>query len=212
MIITYLGKSLIKIQSGDMVIALNPYIKDGDKKGPKFGADIVLLSRQDDEYGAVDNMTYGNKIPFVADGPGEYDVSDIHIQGVLTNAEGRASKEYPLNTAFMVFVDGMRVCHLGALRDPHLDTSTKETLGEIDVLFVPVGGDGVIDAKEAHKIVTALEPKIIIPVSFNGASDKQLEIFLKELGEESQKREPKVVLKKKDIDEKEGEVLVLEAQ
>jgi len=209
MVITYLGKSLIKIQIGDLVVALNPYEKDGNKKGPKFGADIVLASTRNGDYGAVDNMTYGNKVPFIIDGPGEYDVAGVYIRGVLVDKKEIVTSKNLLNTIFTLTIEGIHICNLGAIKKTDIDPEAKETLGEIDILFVPIGGKDTVDAKDAHKLVTALEPKIVIPVSFEDKKDKELQIFLKELGAESVKLDEKIVIKKKDIEGKEGEVLVL---
>ncbi|MAZ40802.1 hypothetical protein CL654_01655 [bacterium] len=210
MVITYLGKSLIKIQVGDLVVAVNPYEKDGTKKGPKFGADIVLAGNQTADYGATDNMTYGNKVPFVALGPGEYDIAGVYIKGVLTEPEGESIKDKDhINTAYNVLIEGMHVCHLGAIQKGELDPKVKEALGEVDILFVPISGKDAVSAKDAHKLATALEPSIVIPVNHEGDKDKELKTFLKELGEESVKGEVKAVLKKKDVDGKEGEVMVL---
>lgn len=209
MVITYLGKSLIKIQVGDLVVAINPYEKDGAKKGPKFGADIVIASERGQDYGAVENMTYGNKVPFVADGPGEYDVAGVYIKGVLTNKKETTNDKDTLNTAFSLIIEGIRACHLGAIQKADIGPEVREALGEIDILFVPVGGGDTVDAKDAHKLVTTFEPKMVIPVAFSGKKDKELEAFLKELGAESVKGDEKAVIKKKDVEGHEGDVILL---
>ena len=82
----------------------------------------------------------------------------------------------------------------------------------IDILFVPVGGDGVLDPAIAHKLAVAFEPKIIIPSHFAEVGEKDaLKKFLKESGEESVKPIDKLTIKKKDVEGKEGEVVVLES-
>jgi hypothetical protein len=55
-------------------------------------------------------------------------------------------------------------------------------------------------------------PKIIIPAHFAEVGDKgALKVFLKEAGEEGVKPVDKLTIKKKDLEGKEGEVVVLEA-
>jgi L-ascorbate metabolism protein UlaG (beta-lactamase superfamily) len=110
---------------------------------------------------------------------------------------------------YAVKLEGMTLVHLGALSDATLSLEAREAIDEIDVLFVPVGGDGVLDAAEAAKISTFLEPKIIIPMHWSGmgASDA-LEAFIKEAGREAEKMD-KLTLKKKDTAEKDGAIMVI---
>ena len=38
-----------------------------------------------------------------------------------------------------------------------------EAIEDIDILFLPIGDEGTLDAAKANKLAVALEPKIIIP-------------------------------------------------
>ena len=82
----------------------------------------------------------------------------------------------------------------------------------IDILFVPVGGDGVLTPAQAYKIAVSIGPKIIIPVHYGdiGSTDA-LKAFLKEAGE-NPKPEAKLTLKKKDLEGKDADVVVLEQE
>jgi hypothetical protein len=59
----------------------------------------------------------------------------------------------------------------------------------------------------AAKLASSLEPKLIIPMDYD---DKTLKVFLKEIGEEKAEVVEKLTLKRKDLDNKEGEVLILQ--
>jgi L-ascorbate metabolism protein UlaG (beta-lactamase superfamily) len=216
MVITYGGKSLIKISSGDKVVAFNPYSEKDGKKTAKFGADIALVSIANKNHNAVDILTYGNKIPFVIDGPGEYEVGGVYIKGLETDrvksTEGKKNTPgHNINTAYNILLEGVHICHLGAHKNIPIEASVKEELGEIDVLFVPVGGDEVLDSKSAYKVTTFLEPRIIIPVAYSNGSKKKdsFKSFLKEVGSEDVKAVDKLVLKKKDLEAHSGDVFVL---
>ena len=81
----------------------------------------------------------------------------------------------------------------------------------VDILFVPIGGDGVLDSAMAHKLAVQFEPSLIIPSHFGDLGDKNaLKNFLKEAGEESVKPMDKLTLKRKDLEGMEGDVAVLE--
>jgi L-ascorbate metabolism protein UlaG (beta-lactamase superfamily) len=77
------------------------------------------------------------------------------------------------------------------------------------VLFVPVGGNGVLDAAEASKLATFLEPKVVIPMHWSGLGEpKSLEAFIKEEGGEAEEVD-KLTIKKKDVAEKDGAIIVI---
>lgn len=215
MIITYLGLEAYKIQFGDTTIAVNPPSKDSKLKVSRFGADISLSSLNDKDFNGSENVTHGDRTPFVINGPGEYEVKGIFIKGFKSDSKyglGSDSKEKRINTIYSVALEGMNLCFLGALDSKDLSAETKEALDDIDVLFVPVGGDGVLNPSSAYELSVKLEPRLIIPTHYDGANDKNLKAFLKEAGEEGVKPLDKLTLKKKDLDGKEGEVIVLESQ
>jgi L-ascorbate metabolism protein UlaG (beta-lactamase superfamily) len=104
----------------------------------------------------------------------------------------------------------MNLCFLGALSEKELPSDAVEGLDDIDILFVPIGGEGVLTPAEAYKVAVNLEPKIIIPCHFGSIGDKNaLKVFLKEAGEENIKPEEKLTLKKKDLEGKKADVVVL---
>ena len=82
----------------------------------------------------------------------------------------------------------------------------------VDVLFVPIGGQGALNASQAYKLAVSIGPKIIIPVHYGNIGDADaLKAFLKEAGE-NPKPEAKLTLKKKDLEGKDADVVVLEME
>ena len=210
MIITHHGADFFKVSFGDTTIAVNPISKDSKIKSTKFGSDITLVSLNSPEHNGVEQTSRGEKESFVIQGPGEYEVQGVFIKGFLSNSV-YGGKEH-INTIYTVALEGINLGFLGALSDEKLSSEAKEGLDGIDILFVPVGGDGVLDPATAHKLAVAFEPKIIIPSHFAEVGEKDaLKKFLKESGEESVKPIDKLTIKKKDVEGKEGEVIVLEA-
>ena len=212
MIITYLGFEAFKIQFGETIIAVNPISKDSKRKSSRFGADIALVSLNDKDFNGLENVTHGERAPFAITGPGEYENKGIFIKGFKSESRyglAAAEKEPRINTIYRLALEGMNLCFLGALDSKDLSAETKEALDDIDVLFVPVGGDGVLSASAAYELAVKLAPRLIIPTHYEDAGDKNLKIFLKEAGEEGTKPIDKLTLKKKDLEGKEGEVIVL---
>ncbi len=210
MIITHHGADFFKVSFGDVTLAVNPISKDSKLKSTKFGSDITLVSLNSSEHGGVEQTSRGDKESFVIKGPGEYEVSGVFIKGFLSGSNYGGEKR--LNTIYTVTLEGMTLGFLGALGDKELSAEAKEALDGIDVLFAPIGGNGVLDPTSANKIALQFEPKIIIPSHFVEVGDSgALKKFLKEAGEEDVKPVDKLTLKKKDLEGKEGDVIILEA-
>lgn len=209
MIISYHGADFFKLSFGDTTIAVNPISKDSKLKATRFGSDITLISLNSPEHNGADVTSRGEKESFVISGPGEYEVSGVFIKGFLSKSNYGGSEK--INTIYSVALEGMNVCFLGALGDANLSAEAKEVIEEVDILVVPIGGDGVLDPAAAHKLAVQFEPKLIIPSHFGDLGDSgALKKFLKEAGEEDVKPVDKLTLKKKDLDGKEGGVVVLD--
>lgn len=210
MIITYQGVEFFKVQFGDTTIAFNPISKESKFKPTRFYSDIALISLNHPDMNGSENLSYNGKDPFVISGPGEYEVKDIFIKGFASKSNYDGKEK--INTIYSVTLENMNLCFLGALSDVSLSNDVKEALGDIDILFVPIGDNNVLGAAKAEKLSVELEPKIIIPMHFGdvGAKDA-LKSFLKEAGEENVKPIDKLTIKRKDLDGKMGEIVVLSA-
>lgn len=211
MIITYLGIQFLKIQAGDITVAVNPVSKNSKFKTARFGADIVLESANHSDMNGAEMMEFGEKKPFVVNGPGEYEAQKVFVKG-FPSVSYYGGKEI-INTIYLVNIDGINICILGVLNKAEISNEMAEIMESVDILIIPIGGDGVFDANVAHKFAVSLEPKIIIPVHYGEVGEKNaLKTFLKEAGEEDVKSIDKLTIKKKDLEGKEGEIVVLENQ
>lgn len=190
---------------GEMTLAFNPVSKSS-KSGisAKFGADIALITTNHPDYNGLDQVTHGDRVPFAIKGPGDYEVKEIFVKGVMTDAK-IGSKDY-VNTVYTFVLDGIKVAFLGTLGSDNISKEVREAINEPDILFIPVGGGDLLDAKAAGKLASTLEPKLIIPMDYEQTT---LKAFLKEMGEEKAEVVDKLTLKRKDLEGKDGEVVVL---
>ncbi len=209
MIITHYGGQCFKMQTGDIVVAFNPPSKDSKLKPVRFGADVALVSLNDKDFNGVETLSYGDKEPLVVSGPGEYEVKEIFIKGFLTETNYGGEKK--INTIYSVLFDSIKLCFLGAVGS--VESISSEIKGEIsrsDILFVPIGGEDVVSSSDAGKLAVSLEPKVIIPMHYEGVGESDaLKKFLKEEGVDKISPIDKLTIKKKDLDGKEGEIMVL---
>lgn len=202
MIITSNGHYSIKLQTGDIVIAVNPVSKDSDLKSTKFGADVALVSINHPDFNGASDMAFGEKVPFIINAPGEYEVKNIFIKGFLSKSNYNDGEYF--NTIYSVMMDGLHVCFLGAHGEEKVSDEAVEAMTDIDILFVPVSKD-TLNPNVAHKIALNLEAKVIVPLG----EDDMVKAFVKEAGSEKPEKMDKYTVKKRDLDGKQGEIVLL---
>lgn len=212
MVITHNGIQSFRLQVGGMVVAYNPIGKKSKNQSTSFGADIALISMNDVDFNGVETLRVKNKEDgasevFVIRGPGDYEVSGISIWGFgILSTYGGAER---MNTIYRMDIDSMSVVFLGALSDVSAITSdVRERLGNVDILFAPIAGEGLIDPSEAYKLAVSLGSKVVVPMHFKDKKDEALKLFFKEAGQDVE-LVPKLSLKRKDISEKEGVIIAI---
>lgn len=207
MIIQYFGKQFFKISQGDFTIALNPISKDSSEfNKAKFGSNVVLVTTNHPDFNGIDSATFGETAPFIINGPGEYEVGQVYVQGFASR--GEIDKKDFINTIYLITFDDIKIVFLGALTDKEsIPKSFIEAVDEPDLIFVPVGGKSTIDATVAQKLANSLNAKMVVPMDYDKDS---LKAFQKESGAEGVKPIDKLTIKKKDFSGKNGEVVIFE--
>lgn len=203
MVISYLGGECFKVSQGDLTLSFNPPGKGSSLATAKFGADIALVSLDDKDFNGVENAAFGDRQPFVIEGPGEYEVKETTVRGF--GSPTRYGGKDTINTIYSVNLEGMNLCFLGALSTAELSPAAKQEFDDIDILFLPVE---TLGHAAAYKLAVQLEPKAVVPMHYSPAS---LKSFLKEAGAEDTKPQEKLTVKKKDLEGKEAEIVVLSA-
>jgi len=206
MIITYLGKQFFKIGQGSLSLAFNPISKDSKAnfKGSRFGSDIAFSTTNHPDFNGFDMVSHGDTVPFQVKGPGDYEIKDIFIKGIMTETE-LLGKKY-INTIYSLSVENISLCFLGAIANDKLNSIIRGQIDTPDILFVPIGNPDLLSPSDAYKLAVTLEPKIIIPMDYD---EKSLKAFLKEAGSEKVTPIEKLTIKAKELIGREGEVVVL---
>ncbi len=102
---------------------------------------------------------------FTIDMPGEYEIADVSIHGVA--ARGAGDEAGLLNaTIYTVATSDLKVAIIGHI-SPDLSEEQLEQIGRVDVVIVPVGGNGfTLDGTGALQVIKKIEPKLIIPTHY----------------------------------------------
>jgi len=206
MIITYFGKQFFKVQQGDLVVAFNPISKDSKSsvQASRFGSVIALSTTNHPDYNGFDMVSHGETVPFEINGPGDYEIKDIFVKGIMTDTE-IGGKKY-INTIYSLSIENISLCFLGCVNQSKFNAEVRSQIDSPDILFVPIGNKELLSTSDAYKLAVSLEPKIIIPMDYESG---ELKAFLKEGGQEQIKPIEKLTIKAKDLIGREGEIVVL---
>ena len=138
------------------------------------------------------------------DRPGEYEVADISIAGIAARPHIEAEGDFGA-TMFKLTAGDMSILVTGHVY-PELSEAQLETINQVDVLVVPIGGNGyTVDPVGALKLIKAIEPKLVVPTHY---ADKALKYpvpqqsladALKELGMEPKETVGKLKLKGSEL-------------
>ncbi len=122
------------------------------------------------------------------DSPGEYGVAGFDIHGIPAQRHMDSENEPLLSTIYRVEIGDSRIGILGNIYEKLTDEQL-ERLGVLDILIIPVGGNGyTLDAIGAASLVRKIDAKIVIPVHYADSSLKyevpqgEIALFIKELG------------------------------
>ncbi|MDP2676691.1 MAG: MBL fold metallo-hydrolase [bacterium] len=215
MVISSYGLSCFKITAGERTIAFDPPSRKSKLKSPYFQTDMVLISHDHDDHNGRE-VLHGkdDAPPFVIDGPGEYEYKDVSVIGIPSFHDNAEGKKEGKNTLYRVRFEDVTLLHLGDFGEKNIRNEIKEKLGEIDVLFIPIGGETVLDAEQAAKIANDIEPRIIIPMHYDADNPKKkkdaLKAFFDEMGINEATPDTKFTFKKKDLPLDETKIIVLE--
>ncbi len=204
----FFGANCLKITSKKAAIIIDDNLQELGGKSVTKPGDVRVFTGA-----APEDVIEGS---FVVAQPGEYEIADVSIIGVPAQAhiDEPGSKNA---TMYRIVIDDIRVAVVGHI-DPKLTEAQLESLGTIDVLIVPVGGNGfTLDGVGAQQVIKAIEPKLVIPTYY---ADKNLSYpmpaaslddALKALGMEPKDKVSKLKVKATDQLSDQAQLIVLEA-
>ncbi len=197
--ITWFGHACFRLKGKDATIITDPYDRSLGLGTLGQKADIVTISQDHPHHNAL-SAVKGE--PFVARGPGEYEVRGLFVTGVWTYADDQKGQLKGRNTIFLFHLGDLVVCHLGSLGHS-LNSHQLEAIGDVDVLLVPIGENTTLTTAKAIEVITQIEPKIVVPMHFEktsvGDETSPLAKFAKEMGLKEWEAQDKLSVKGADL-------------
>lgn len=192
-------------------LVLDPFSKEVGLREPTLEADLLLVSHDHSDH---NNTKAVKGEPFLIREAGEYEVKDIFIQAIPAFHDDVQGRERGETLIFTIEAEEVKLCHLGDLGQKRLLDEQLERIGEVDILMIPVGGVYTIDGKEAHDLVSQIEPRLVIPMHYALPNLKvrleKRDKFLKAMGQKEVEVQKKLKLQKKDLPIEETKIVMLE--
>lgn len=164
--IVYLGHSCFRIKGKSAVVITDPFSTEMvGLKYSKQQADIVTVSHQHQDHNSLELIKPKSDSLLVFDSPGEYESNGVDIRAWRTYHDDQQGVARGNNVIFQINIEGISILHLGDLGH-QLSDEIVDSLGNVDLLMIPVGGYYTIDANVAVKVVKQVDPKVIIPMHY----------------------------------------------
>jgi L-ascorbate metabolism protein UlaG (beta-lactamase superfamily) len=190
----FYGANCLSISHKGARIVIDDNLAELGAKSITKPDDVVLFTSHPHELNAR----------LIFDGPGEYEVSDISIIGIA--AQAHVDEPGKLTATIFKLVFGEQSLLITGHIDPKLSDKQLEAIGHVDILAVPVGGNGyTTDPTGALQIIKAIEPKLVIPTHYADKTLKfpvpqqELAQALKELAMEPKETVTKLRLKPNEL-------------
>lgn len=214
--IQYYGHSCFKLTTKpagrgqeEIAVFFDPFSKEIGLRPPQGQSDLVLVSHDHHDH---NNVSALKGDPRVLDIPGEYSVFGVNIIGINSFHDDKAGEERGRNTIFILESEEIRVCHMGDLGSD-LSEKQLEEINGVNILMIPIGGKYTIDGEKAVDIIKKIEPNIIIPMHYK-VKGSNVDIddekkFCNEMGNCPSGKMSKISIKKKDLEGKSMEVILM---
>lgn len=160
--IQFFGANCLVVNTKQVRITIDDNLSNLGAVGPTKAGDVVLFT----------NLTKMPKVEtkLVINGPGEYEVAGVSIKGISVRANMDAADQKSA-TLYKITTDDLNLVVTGHIY-PELSEEELETIGLVDILCIPVGGNGyTVDPAGALTVIKKIEPKLVIPTNY---ADKSL--------------------------------------
>ena len=164
--IKWLGHSCFLIKGKEKTIIIDACHPDTGYRLPALKADIVTVSHPHPGHSYTEVVADS---PRLINRPGEYEIGGTFITGIAVFHDDKKGASLGKNTIYVIELDDVTLCHLGDLGHP-LGPQVVEEIGDVDVLFVPVGEGSTLPVEAAVEVVRQIGPSMVIPMHYKTES------------------------------------------
>jgi L-ascorbate metabolism protein UlaG (beta-lactamase superfamily) len=172
--VEWYGQSAFRLSTDDVAVFIDPF---GDvsalaDRGIQFeypaiegvDADLLLVTHEHRDHNGVEAI--GGSPAVLRSTAGKHESPVGEVVGVASEHDPEAGTARGPNTIFKFELDGLRVAHFGDFGQSALRPEQAEAIGDVDLLFIPVGAGPTIGAEAAAEIVGRIGPSWVVPMHY----------------------------------------------
>lgn len=127
-------------------------------------ADLVLVTHEHLDHNGVEAV--GGDPVVLRSTAGRLESPVGEVVAVASEHDAAAGTERGPNTIFAFTLGGVRVAHFGDFGQAALRDEQAAAIGDVDLLFLPVGGGPTIGAAQAAAIAQRLGARWVVPMHY----------------------------------------------
>ncbi len=172
--VDWYGQAAFRLSGAEGTVFIDPFgdVSALTSRGMQFDypaiegvdADLLLVTHEHLDHNGVEVVDGNPTILRSTAGRLESPVGEI--VAIASEHDESAGTERGPNTIFVFTLDGVRVAHFGDFGQTSLRDEQAEAVGQVDLLFLPVGDGPTIGAEQAAAIVNRLAPKWVVPMHY----------------------------------------------
>jgi L-ascorbate metabolism protein UlaG (beta-lactamase superfamily) len=172
--VEWYGQSAFRLTDGARTVFIDPFddVAPMAQRGLRWDypaiegveADLLLVTHEHLDHNGVGAIA--GEPPTLRSTAGRLESPIGEVLAVASEHDAAAGTEHGPNTLFAFTLGGRRVAHLGDLGQSDLREEQAQALGDVDLLFVPIGDGPTIGAEQAAAIAGCLSARIVVPMHY----------------------------------------------
>lgn len=127
-------------------------------------ADLLLVTHEHADHNGVDAI--GGEPAVLRSTAGRLQSPFGEVVAIASEHDEAAGTERGPNTIFVFAFDGVRIAHFGDFGQRGLRDEQAAAVGQVDLMFLPIGDGPTIGAEQAATIVELLRPRWVVPMHY----------------------------------------------
>ncbi|HTU86398.1 MAG TPA: MBL fold metallo-hydrolase [Solirubrobacteraceae bacterium] len=127
-------------------------------------ADLLLVTHEHSDHNGVEAI--GGEPVLLRSTAGRLESPIGEVVAIASEHDEAAGTERGPNTIFVFGLDGLRIAHFGDFGQTSMRDEQAAAIGQVDLVFLPIGDGPTIGAEQAAAIAERLNPRWVVPMHY----------------------------------------------